>query len=497
MSIISLLFHALIDFFIGLGILRLFSKEPFTAEHYFSALIMGILVETTVGFWLLWAGVNISVIAIIPIVLAIGLNGKYWQSTLTAFKDMGSGVVGLKNAKWYEWLFIVLLLEKVMMILWQLLRMPTYHSDSIRHWSIQARALYGGTNWSMEQGADFLAKKFFVVMDYPMQVTIWRAISATYNFEWNEFVSRSDGLIFYIGVCGLVGALFYKFTNKRWIALGAAFIVASLPLQVWQAASGYTDIAVEVYLVAAVAAFIRKEWWLCGLFMAGTIWSKNEGFAIYVPSMILAGLMYTLFSKSEIWKDKFKIIGQFIGGLAIIFPWLVFQAIHGKSVLTRIIKPLSNMLSDSYVNDYQVVLVQTGKKFQDAKPSYQLFWDYVITGPSHGIFWLMILIGLIAFAKYLWKDIIGRSLFICLLAILGLNYYVFTYTPAYEFLMIQTTVHRVFLQFYAMALVLVGYGLSLYLKAQPISLLSKQVANIKVPEVKEVIVPIKKKKRKK
>ena len=497
MSIISLLFHALIDFLIGLGLLRFFSKDTFTAEHYFSALVLGILVETTVGFWLLWAGLNISVIAILPIVLAIGLGGKYWQSTRQAFNDMGSGMLGLKSAKWYEWLLIVLLLEKVGMILWQLLRMPTYHSDSIRHWSIQAKALYGGTNWSMEQGADFLAKKFFIVMDYPLQVTIWRAISATYNFGWNEFISRSDGLVFYIAVCGLVGALFYKFTNKRWIALGAAFMVASMPLQVWQAASGYTDIAVEAYLVAAVAAFIRKEWWLCGIFMAGTIWSKNEGFAIYVPSMILAGLAYTIFSKEEIWKDKFKIIGQFTAGLAIIFPWLIFQAIHGKSVLTRIIKPLSNMLSDNSANDFQVVLVQTGKKFRDATPSYQLFWDYVLTGPSHGIFWLLIIIGLIAFAKYLLKDIIGRSLFICLIAILGLNYYVFTYTPAYEFLMIQTTVHRVFLQFYAMALVLVGYGLSLYLKEQPILVPSKEVVDIKIPKAKETVAPIKKKKRKK
>lgn len=468
MNIISLLFHIIIDFLIGFGVLQLLNKKEQSAEHYFLALLLGFLIETTAGFWLLWVGLPLNLVAIALILLAIGLNIKNGKVLTAFFKQIGTGFKTFKNIKWYEWILWVLILEKIVVVIWQLLRMPTYHSDSVRHWAIQARALYGGVNWSMESGADFLAKKFFVVADYPLQVTVWRAIGATYNMGWDDFVSRSDGLIFYIIVCGLTGVLFAKFTQKRWIGLGAAFVVASLPLQIWQSASGYTDIAVEAYLLAAVATFIRKEWLLCGLFMAGTMWSKNEGFAIYVPSMVLAGLIYILLVKEEPWKKRLRVVGQFLSGLALIFPWLIFQIIHGTSALNRVIKPLTDLLSDNYSNDFSVVLVQTGKKFQNATPSYQLLWEYVLTGSSHGIFWIVSLLGVVLLGKFLIKDRIGRSLLGFLIAVIGINYYIFTYTPAYEFLMIQTTVHRVFLQIYAATLAILGYGISLYLKERPL-----------------------------
>ena len=56
----------------------------------------------------------------------------------------------------------------------------------------------------------------------------------------------------------------------------------------WHAAGGYSDIAVEAFLVGAVAAILRKEWLISGVMAAGVVWAKNDGLILYIPSLLLA-----------------------------------------------------------------------------------------------------------------------------------------------------------------------------------------------------------------
>ncbi|MFK7982452.1 MAG: hypothetical protein AB8G86_20895 [Saprospiraceae bacterium] len=361
---------------------------------------------------------------------------------------------------------MLLITEKIGIIIWQLLRMPTYHSDTLKYWSTFGKALYTGQNFSTNPAdINFLVRPLTLIVDYPLQIPIYRAIQATFNFGWNEFVARCDGLIFFLILCGLVGTFFYELTNKRWMSLGAIYFIASLPLQVWHAASGYADIAVEAYIAAAVISFIRKEWLLCGLLMAGATWTKNDGLALFLPGILVAGFVYHVFSKEIIWSEKIKQMGQFVGGYALVIPWLIYQAIYGVSVLNQFLIPFKEKEDLSYQdydpNNYKVVLTQVGERFEDSTPSYQLFWDAVFLGSSHGIFWLAIFIALLFLLKRMLADLMGRSLLLFFLSYCITIYYLFTYTPAYEYLLIETTIHRTLLQFSAAALIIVGYGMSL------------------------------------
>ena len=232
---------------------------------------------TSLCFLLIHLGIPFKVATLILIFLTILLNIKtlihFFSNNFSSF--LLNIFKYIKSIKWYEWGLFLLIAEKIGVIIWQLLRMPAYHSDTLKYWGTFGKALYSGQNFSTNpEHVDFLARPLTRIVDYPFQMPIYRAIQATFNFEWNEFVARCDGLVFFLILCGLVGSFFYELTNKRWMSLGAMYIIASLPLQVWHAASGYADIAVEAYIAAAVISFIRKEWLLCGLLMAGATWTK-------------------------------------------------------------------------------------------------------------------------------------------------------------------------------------------------------------------------------
>ncbi len=346
------------------------------------------------------------------------------------------------------------------------MRMPTFFSDTIKHWSTQARAIYSQVNFSLDPSDSvFLGRQLQTVMDYPLQLPIWRANSAILNGGWNEFVSRSDGLLFFILICGIVGMATWRLSQRRWMALGAAYLVASLPLQVWHGAAGYADIAVEAYLVAAIACLIRRQWLLCGMMMAGAAWAKNDGFALYLPGVFLAIGAYLIFVREIRLVEKAKQMSCFFSGYMLALPWLIFQNKYFDSPFSKMLGPIKKLLSSHppAPDDFEEVLPQAGPVVEANPPSYQLFWDYVFIGPTSGLFWMFLCIGILLLAKRMLKDNMGRSLLLFFVSTSGIIYYIFTYTPAYEYLLVQTTIHRTMLQFSASSVLIIGYGLHLKL----------------------------------
>ena len=339
MHLLAFLIHIFLDFLIGIGILSFFPFKRNRLELIASSILVGIFFETTIGFLLLWLGSGIYTITNVIIGLAFFVNVKNVLYLLKhpqkIIQQIKNSLKGILSYKWYDCVLFLFIGEKIGFVLWQLNTMPTYFSDTLKTWSAQGRSIFGEVNFSMEKSPEFLTSKLALVIDYPLQLPIWRAVEGTLNGEWNEFVSRADGLVFMLISAGIVGGVFWRLFQRRWIALGAVLILLSLPLQVWHAASGYGDIAVQAYVVAAVAAFIRKEWWLSGLFMAGAIWSKNDGLAIYLPGMLVAVFIYHIFSIEKKIFRRFIPMIQFGLGVSFALPWLIFQAIYTHWQLGR------------------------------------------------------------------------------------------------------------------------------------------------------------------
>ena len=466
MNILSFLLHLLLDFLLGKGILSLLKKEKLPFATFFIALLLGIFAETMLSFVLMWSGLSLQIVLVLNVVLALILNVKTAGHLLKNRSLITDKIKNIRTAfakfAVFDWLLLLLIFQKIGFILWQLLRIPTFHSDALKHWSMQGRLIYSQFNFSLDtDSALFLGQQFKMVMEYPLSIPIWRANSAILNGGWDDFISRSDGLLFFLVICGIVDSVVWTLTQKRWMALGATFIIASLPLQVWHAAAGYADIGVEAFLVAAIACFIGKEFLLCGLLVAGAAWSKNDGMAMYFPAMMLAVLAFHFLKKEGKFSEKLKGSLSYIVGFTAVLPWVIFQALHiNGSVLNKLFSSLGGLLKpiEKVANDYQEVAKEGGKNFADAPPSYELFWDYVFTGSTFGVFWILLVLALLLLSRRLLTDAIGRGLLVFFLSTAAIIFYVFTFTPAFEYLLIQTTVHRVLLQFSGAALLVVFYG---------------------------------------
>ena len=470
MNILILFFHTFLNYFLGSAALPFLTDRPIVGlERFCLAVLAGIFLETTLAFWFIWMiGGTIATFSIIILLITVAVNIPVILKSIKQLPNFNnlSILKKIKSIAWYEGLMILFLVEKVAFIAWQLLRMPTYQTDALKHWSAVPRAIYGGpNNWTLiAKTPEFLGRKMGFVPEYPMGIPLWRSLSATYNMGWNDFIARSDGLLLFVLLISLVYVAFKYFTKKRWMALGAAAIVASIPLQVWQGASGYVDNAVAVFVVATIWTFIRKDWMLSGLLAAGAIWCKNDGLAIFLPGFLAVAFFYNVFLKEITWGVKLKRIIHIGVGIVPIVPWLVFQALYSSSIFNRIVKPIQGLFSSIDVPDYQIVLVQTGKRFENSPGSLSLFWEYVFIGSSHGVFWLVALLAIILLSKQLIVDLLGRCLLLYILITSVIIYYVFTYTPAYEFLLIQTTIHRTMMQFAPVVLMIIGYGIFLYKK---------------------------------
>ncbi len=469
MTILAFLLHLLLDFLLGAGILSLLKKDRLPFGHFFIALLIGVVAETMVTFMAMWAGAGLYLAFGLSVLLALMLNvntfinvfknpSEFLSKTKGSFSDFSKFSI-------YDSLFLLLIVQKAGVILWQLFRTPTIHSDALKHWSTQGRLIYSQINFSATHGTkNFLGKQVKVVMDYPLELPIWRANSAILNNGWNEFVSRSDGLLFFIVICGIVGSVMWMLTQKRWIALGAAFIVASLPLQVWHGASGYADIGVEAFLVGAIACFIGKEFLLCGILAAGAIWCKNDGLVLYLAGIVTAVLSFHFLKKEISISKSIKEVGYFFAGLAAVLPWLIFQSLYSYSVFKKLNEPIKDMSGSPGSSAKKLKKVLEKKNLDPSESSLDLLWEHVFTGSTSGIFWIIIFLGFLILSKRLLSDQIGRGLVLFFITSSAIIYYVFTFTPAYEYLLTQTTIHRVLLQFSAAALLVLGYGVSLEMK---------------------------------
>ncbi len=198
--------------------------------------------------------------------------------------------ISVQQPKWYEWALMASVGEKMVFAVWQLTRTPTYFDDALAHWSGRARSLFGEVNWSFDPASSLFLGGNIGNRNYPLQTVIWRAISAKLNGEWNEIISRADGLIFFIVIVATIWLAVWRFSNLRWVAAAAAF----------------------------------------GVMAAGAIWSKNDALVLYFPSLLIAAGLLQMSHKT--FQLRWRNVRLFLSGFATIGPWLMFNYIHGLGI---------------------------------------------------------------------------------------------------------------------------------------------------------------------
>jgi hypothetical protein len=265
-----------------------------------------------------------------------------------------------------------------------------------------------------------------VARHYPLLTVIWRAETAVVRGGWDDVLARADGLLFFLAAVAAVWLAVLRLSKCRWFGALAAFIVAAVPLQAWHAAAGYSDIAVEAFAVAALAALLRREWGLAGVLAAGTAWAKNDGLVVFMPALLAGACVL---------QSSWPQLVAFVGGCATLAPWLLI-----KVALSLGVAPNQERLS----------------WHPDA---LGLFLGSVFIGPTSSILWIGVLGALFWSGPALVRDQTGRALLVILAALSAAFFFVYSCTDSYVWLANEGTIHRSMLQLAALAVVISAYGL--------------------------------------
>lgn len=425
-TVLVLFVHTFFDAVFGWALLNSRPNRDSPEEILFLAVPLGMYVETLAVAGLMFVGLKFPSAGLAAALgmtgLAIGVVYRT-QQRLPRFS--------INRPQWYEWALLAAIGEKVLFGVWQLARTHTYFLDALMHWSGRGRALFGEVNWSLDPASPFFMGRHIGNGNYPLLTITWRALSAKLNGEWNEAISRADGLIFFILIVGTVWTAVRRFSKSRWLAAAAAFVVSAVPLEAWHAAAGYSDIAVEAFMVVAVAALLRQEWFMAGIMTAGAVWSKNDTLLLYLPALVLS-----VFSVG-----KWRRVALFLAGFATISPWFAFNIVHSLGITP---------------GERQLALHRDAPK---------LLWDAFMTSPSSGILWAAILPCAIYVGVAMFRDDTGRGLILAFSITVSTIVFLFTSTNAYAFLADEATIHRVLMQFSATAVLIVTYGVWLKMEA--------------------------------
>jgi hypothetical protein len=428
-----LLAHIFLDATFGWSLLNTRHHERTWLETALLSVLFGMYAETLTVAVLMILGINLAAAGVATALVMILLTVALFRRNRRHFPRFS-----IKSPKWYEWALLGVAGEKIVFAIWQLVRLHTYFVDALMHWSGRARALFGEVNWSMDPTSPFFLGKYIGNGNYPLQTILWRALSAKANGEWNEVISRADGIIFFVVIVAAVWAAVYRFSKSRGMAAASALVASAVPLEAWHAAAGYSDIAVEAFVVVALSALVRKDWFVSGIMLAGAIWSKNDSLVIYLPALVLAILTMPVRGKAE---SSWRAIGSFALGLATIVPWLIFNYTHSLGVTP----------------------VDASLEWHSDAP--RLLFDAFFTSPSSGVLWSVIVPCMIYFGFAMFKDPTGRTLLLVFSAVLATIIVLFSATSAYLFLVNESTIHRVLMQFSASGILVATYGL--WLKTCP------------------------------
>ena len=427
-ALLGVLGHSAFSTGFGWALLSSRRHERRFFEMLLTSFLVGMYVETLSVACLLFAGVAFTKAA-----MAVGIAMCAVAAALLVYGERCHVLPSREKPRWYEWLLLLGAGEKVLFALWQVVRTHTYFDDALTHWSGRARALYGGVNWSFDPNSPLFLGGDIGTKSYPLQIPIWRAMTAAIGGGWNEILSRADSFLFFVVILGALWLAIRRFTNGRPLAAAGVYIVAVLPLHAWHAAAGYADIGVEAFTVAALAALLRREFFVSGLLIAGAIWTKADGLVLYAPAFVVA---VVLMQRSSVLR--------FLVGLATVAPWIIYNLMHHLGFTAG----------------------QGGfLAYHAAAPT--LLLQALTLSAASGFTWSFLIAAAAYLSVRMLKDQVGRALFAALTLVFAAILFTFTLTSAYEFLENQMTVHRTMMQFSGMAILVLAYGASLISPASP------------------------------
>ncbi len=459
------------------------------------ALVLGMFVETTLAAGLFYLGCPLPVALAVP--WALGLAGLAW-----AVRRRRGALFPprLPRPAWHEWVLLAVLAEKALSVARTLAASPIIFDDALTAWAGRGRTLFTGVNFSLDRHI-FPFLGFSGPPDYPLAGPVWDAGTAFLAGGWNDVLARADGALAWAVLACALWAAVQRATHYRLAASLAGLAALLLPFPFWHALSGYADLPMAAAVTVSLGLLCRGAYLPAGLAAAATVWTKNDALYIMVPSLLLACLLRAcplrdLLRLRVFAPEPAKALGLFLAGLAACSPWLAFRVLvieearfslpagltlaGAAGALTAAVLFLARSRSPQAAR-LRPVLAATGLPLLLAAiatglavvlahrlQSTELAWHPeaprlfagILLADTHAALWPFVAALLLAGVPRLASEPAGRAALAGLLAPLAAVFFIFSCTPAFDFLVVETTVHRSLLQLYGPALLTAFLGLA-------------------------------------
>jgi len=215
---------------------------------------------------------------------------------------------------------------------------PSYFDDTLKNWNYRAKVFT--VTHTLDVGS---AEQINPLSSYPPTVSLFKASLASFAGQWNE------GLVNGVHALWLLAALILLFcalrhrTEWQW-ALFGTYLLASLPLYLFDGVNAYADVYCSAHLVAAGSLLLsgltetdagrrRSFLRLSALAIGLLIFTKNEALILFAPLLLalFAGGLLFLAAKNRMTRRDILVSLAWMAGwlLSIALPWMLFKWTHG------------------------------------------------------------------------------------------------------------------------------------------------------------------------
>ncbi len=422
MTILLTAFHIIVDVLIGLGILYFLGNNKPGMLIVTLSLALGFLVEGLFAGILNYLGVSVLISFISFAVVSIGFFSCLFLRSKG--QVLPSRPEMRMPTSWIEWISIVVIAEALIWTAFNIYKMPLYFDDALNHWSGRAKAILFDVNWSWVKDSVYFLGDPFGHPEYPLLIPFWRAANACMLSSPNNISDRVDGLLMFLITLITIYYWTLQITKSREAGFVAAAIVSSLPLQTWHATAGYAELHIQAFLLLSMWAVFNNRLVLAGLFTAGMIYSKNEGLIIYMPCVLSYVTLRLLLNRETDFHQKFRGLLKYnVTWIVPTAPWLVFKVWNNVGF---------------------TIPSEAGLGYMEG--SIQMFFKMLLDAPASNLFWIAVIVILIATLRRIIDHKELRLLVFTGLLMMAMFIFIFTSTGAYVFMENQMTIHRSLLQ---------------------------------------------------
>jgi len=300
---------------------------------------------------------------------------------------------------WEKLILMILILILVVRLagsIWTVVNIPTYDFDAWNNWNLRAKVIFTESKIPLDQNSPFYLGGG--IGSYPLNDTLFKVWLLTASGSFQESYINFASVIYYLL---LLGIFYFSFSNKtpRLLKLLGLYLLSGLPLLYFHSHVAYADLLFSIFLFLTVANLFywlagrgNSFFYLSGIALAFSIWTKNEGLAIILPLIFLTTIVFLVLKKCN-FKQLFF---YWFWAAVTISPWLTFRITNRLNILSGDSSTFKLVFNYQFINE----LISS-----------------VFLRSHFNLLWLLVLIIIIFQIKLIWRRMSLRYLTLTLVSL--------------------------------------------------------------------------------